>query len=738
MVLNNDFWHNFRDVSIYPTCEEILGKRNPVDKNIIRGKFHNVGHYLDVQFRLLREDFIANLREGIESYRAKESTKVLDIYENVRIYKDRTRRSEECLKIDINVQEDDSKKFMNGSLLIFTKNNFDQMFQAKVVQRSTEPPQIIIELIDVCPSDLNLSQSYTMAECSQYFDPYFNVLTALKATPVTNFPMERYIVHCDTSARTPPYLSGFAPERWGRSLNRAQMQAFTAALTREFVVIQGPPGTGKTHLGVKIATTLLQNAHLWHKNSPMLVISHKNDALDQFLEGLIPCTSRLIRAGGQSKSEKLKQFNLITGAGEKRRKWVEFLPAMQQSLVVGMTTSVASRWRAEFLEELQSPIVVVEEAAEVLEAHVVAALTSKCQHLILLGDHQQLQPLTADNNIGKNYHLGVSLFERMVLNHIQCYQLDIQHRMRPEIADLLRVRIYPFLKDHESVLNRPGIPGMHKNVFFVDHNQGEETSSLTTKKNTHEARFLVFLARYLILNGHKSSDIVILATYLGQMLEIEKLVKSQTCLEGVKVSTLDGFQGQEAEIVLLSLVRSSHIGFLKAENRICVALSRARSGFYIMGKMALLAGKSQIWNGVKRCLAKQGAIGRKIALVCQKHKTVTQVETIDDFQNVQNGGCHLKCCEIMACGHNCVLLCHTSYLKHKCERKCVTRSTPVVKKYEIGEPDLWSKPRTDGYVRPRDFGANSQLGESESFSFTRIVRNLIRSFVHFIVENFFT
>jgi hypothetical protein len=100
-------------------------------------------------------------------------------------------------------------------------------------------------------------------------------------------------------------------------LDISQYNAFRSALTKEFVVVQGPPGTGKTFLGLKVATVLLQNAPVWNASRrPILVVCYTNHALDQFLEGLVPATDRIVRIGGQSKSKVLEGFNLK----EKRRK----------------------------------------------------------------------------------------------------------------------------------------------------------------------------------------------------------------------------------------------------------------------------------------------------------------------------------------------------------------------------------------------------------------------------------
>lgn len=176
--------------------------------------------------------------------------------------------------------------------------------------------------------------------------------------------------------------------------------------------------------------------------------------------------------------------------------------------------------------------------------------------------------------------------------------LDVQHRMRPEISKLICPMIYPNLKDHESVLNRPPIQGIEKSVFFIDHQHNEEVCNDNSKKNVHEALFLVQLARHLVLNDYKPENITILAAYLGQMFEIMKEKKRyHNLLQDVRVAVLDNYQGEESDIILLSLVRSNDqqkIGFLKTENRVCVALSRARNGFYVMGNMTQLTHESPV------------------------------------------------------------------------------------------------------------------------------------------------
>ena len=108
---------------------------------------------------------------------------------------------------------------------------------------------------------------------------------------------------------------------------------------------------------------------------------------------------------------------------------------------------------------------------QVLEAHVVTTLHKKCQHLILIGDHQQLRPSATVYELCRRYKLDLSLFERCVNNQLPHTKLAVQHRMRPEIARYVRLE-YPHLQDHESTEGRDRIRGLKHNVFFFHHEVG--------------------------------------------------------------------------------------------------------------------------------------------------------------------------------------------------------------------------------------------------------------------------
>lgn len=86
----------------------------------------------------------------------------------------------------------------------------------------------------------------------------------------------------------------------------------------------------------------------------------------------------------------------------------------------------------------------------------------------------------------------------------------------------------------------------------------------------------------------------------------------------VHITVVDEYQGEENEIIILSLVRSNveaNIGFLQTENRVCVALSRAKKGFFMIGNMDVLSKYSRLWQKVKKNLEKLDAIGTVVILL---------------------------------------------------------------------------------------------------------------------------
>jgi hypothetical protein len=375
------------------------------------------------------------------------------------------------------------------------------------------------------------------------------------------------------------------------------------------------------------------------------------------------------------RKEQTKYLELSNEYEELRN--IEDLAIMRNSRVVGMTTTCASR-NHKLLRQLQPRVVIIEEAAEIFEAHVVTCLTEYCQHLILIGDHQQLRPNPSVYNLSVKYSLDVSLLERMIEAGVPYNRLSVQHRMRPEISKMFR-HIYDGLEDHASVTEYENIRGVIKNLFFIDHDVRESVhDNVHSKVNQHEAEFLVELCFYLLRQGYKSSQITILTTYTGQMFVTRDLIKSRKDEfedDLPQVSSVDNFQGKENDIILLSLVRNNeeeNIGFLKTNNRVCVALSRARKGLYIIGNRKMLSNQSPLWKQVLADFDKSGCIGKSLPVTCSNHQTENLVSSAAEFKKlVPNGGCLEKCQHRLECGHACPQMCHPNgHENFKCEKPC--------------------------------------------------------------------
>ncbi|KAI9290036.1 P-loop containing nucleoside triphosphate hydrolase protein [Umbelopsis sp. AD052] len=341
----------------------------------------------------------------------------------------------------------------------------------------------------------------------------------------------------------------------------------------------------------------------------------------------------------------------------------------RRNRVIGMTSTAAAKYHR-LLEAVKPRVIIFEEAGEMLESHIISSITSSTQHIILIGDQQQLRPDPSVYALGEYHNFNVSLFERLIVNDMPFTRLSHQRRMAPKIRSLVNP-IYrnPPLMDHPYVHTYRDIPGMMQNLFFLIHNEPEShISESASKYNEHEAQMAVLLASYMIMQGIPPDMITILTMYSGQLRKLRECLRKERRMGEdinlVRISSVDGFQGEESEVVILSLVRSNSmgaIGFLKVVNRVCVALSRAKKGMYIIGNGAMLCQRSELWNEIIGNLEDQhpDCIGEQLMLRCQQHPDrVTSVTYPVDFKDVEEGGCGHPCEIILPCGHKCPAKCH--------------------------------------------------------------------------------
>ncbi|KAK0612029.1 hypothetical protein B0T14DRAFT_500988 [Immersiella caudata] len=404
------------------------------------------------------------------------------------------------------------------------------------------------------------------------------------------------------------------------------------------------------------------------------------------------------------------------------------LRCLNQANIVGVTTTGLAK-NLDLMKKLRCKVMLCEEAGEVLEAHLLTALLPSIQHAILIGDHLQLKPqianydLQSTNPRGAKYSLDTSLFERLVSNsNMPLSILETQRRMHPSIAELIRPTLYPSLKDDPRVSEYPEIVGMKKRLFWFHHEIPEAGAASgdplnTSHTNQFEVDMTVALVSHLVKQGtYTSSEIAVLTPYLGQLQRLRRRMESMfhiclsdrdleeveameaseanasgragpslpsprnvaktTLLKSIRIATVDNFQGEEATVVIVSLVRSnnqSSVGFLKATNRINVLLSRAKHGMYIIGN-ANTYGNVPMWKNVIGTLQATASFGVSLELQCPRHpNTPIAVSQPDHFvQFSPESGCILPCEKRLSCGHACNGRCHSDILHNaiKCLEDC--------------------------------------------------------------------
>ncbi|KAI9068435.1 hypothetical protein FKP32DRAFT_1561707 [Trametes sanguinea] len=387
----------------------------------------------------------------------------------------------------------------------------------------------------------------------------------------------------------------------------------------------------------------------------------------------------------------------------------------RSDLIACTTTGAASL--TSLLASVAPKVLLVEEAGQVLEAHILTSLVPSVQHLICIGDPQQLRPTLATFSLSMDSARGRELFmfdrslmERLVNNGFQMSQLNVQRRMRPTISHFIRTILYPKLEDNAIVKEYPPVQGMQKDVLFFDHlNKEGGSDDSVSKYNMFEVQMIRDLVVYFLRQGRYSGpgDIAVLCAYLGQLQKVRAALRDlkiavavderdaeQLARQGideeinfeqvlvarhVRLGTVDIFQGQEAKIVIVSLVRNSgqcdtgsaSIGFLKSSNRINVALSRAKHGLYIMGNAANLRANTT-WATILDEMENRDQLATSFPIACPRHPEQSRLISKPGELPLASpaGGCLLPCGFRMNCGHICPSACHAAPDNHR-SMKCV-------------------------------------------------------------------
>ncbi|EGO03446.1 hypothetical protein SERLA73DRAFT_165136 [Serpula lacrymans var. lacrymans S7.3] len=398
--------------------------------------------------------------------------------------------------------------------------------------------------------------------------------------------------------------------------------------------------------------------------------------------------------------------NCVKVLGQRFNEGVQM--TLKRKRIIGCTTTAAAKYR-EDISAASPDVLLVEEAGEILESHIITALGPKTKQLILIGDHKQLRPkvnnylLTVEK--GEGYDLNRSLFERLVLKQFPHQTLTQQHRMRPEISSLIRALTYPDLVDAAGTKNRPALRGVQSNIVFVSHDYPEDDNpqladrrdmnASSSKQNSYEIEMVLKIVRYLAQQGYGTEKLVILTPYLAQLHKLQAALRedndpilndldsydlvraglmtqaaAKVAKKPLRLATVDNYQGEESNIVIVSLTRSNpenNIGFMFAPERLNVLLSRARDALILIGNSHTFMNSrtgGKLWKDFFDLLKRGGHLYNGFPVQCDRHPTriATLSQAFEFDEKCPDGGCNEPCGAKLNCNlHLCPSKCHQLY-----------------------------------------------------------------------------
>lgn len=430
------------------------------------------------------------------------------------------------------------------------------------------------------------------------------------------------------------------------NLNTGQNKAVQQLLEASTVaLLHGPPGTGKT-------TTLIQavSALLKQYNKQVLVVAPSNTAVDLLTERLDAAGIAVTRIGNPVKvSEHLQELTLDAkidrhpankdiktlqkqvrtytemaqkykrnfGKAEREQrkalfdeahrirkdvdKIQDFISAdvLDKSQVITATLVGSNH---EVIRNRSYETVIIDEAAQALEPACWIPIL-KAHRVILAGDHNQLPPTVKSSSV-PHHGLSHTLFEKLVDHNPQLVSLlDVQYRMNEQIMEYPSAALYNGLLRADSTVAQWSLAVDTEPVLFIDTAGAgfEETESDGAIFNLGEAHFIKAHLNDHIgtwkasLSLNESLSIGVIAPYRKQATLLKEILDGEEALrpfnELIKIQTIDSFQGQEKDVIYISLTRSNaeqQIGFLSDVRRMNVAMTRAKKKLVVIGDSATI------------------------------------------------------------------------------------------------------------------------------------------------------
>ena len=422
-------------------------------------------------------------------------------------------------------------------------------------------------------------------------------------------------------------------------LNASQERAVNDVLRAKDVrVLHGPPGTGKTTTLVEAINETLM------RETQVLVCAQSNTAVDWISEKLVDCGVPVLRIGNPTRvNDKMLSFTYEhrfadhpdypklwqlrrtmremrrrrRETGERFHQRLDRLKELAVELEVRINADIFGQVRViastligaanKLLDGQKFGTVFIDEAAQALEAACWVPIR-RSSRVIFAGDHCQLPPTVKSLEALKG-GLGKTLMERIVENKPECVSLlEVQYRMNDEIMQFSSDYFYHGkMKSAPEVAHRLIHEGDAPILWFdtsTIHLSEDERDDFREqfvgetfgRINKGEANLTLSLLQIYFQRIGKQRilddriDVGIISPYRAQVQYLRRLIKKRAFFKPfrhlISVNTVDGFQGQERDVILISMVRANdtgQIGFLRDLRRMNVAITRARMKLFILG-----------------------------------------------------------------------------------------------------------------------------------------------------------
>ncbi|MBK9257071.1 MAG: AAA family ATPase [Saprospiraceae bacterium] len=448
----------------------------------------------------------------------------------------------------------------------------------------------------------------------------------------------REAIRLKTSPALPDLILHDNNNNWQKGLNPSQEKAVKISLAAPLIgIIHGPPGTGKTTTVVALVQALIP------EEKRVLVCAPSNNAADLLAERISHKGLQVLRLGNITRIDddlmhltleekvrnhqdwqhirkvKIQSQDFLKRAGQYKRNFtpearverqnlkkearalMQWARELEDRLVDGIldntqvivTTLIGVSHK--ITENLLFKTVIIDEASQAMEPECWNAIL-KAKRVILAGDHLQLPP-TVKSQKAITLGLEETILDRMadVIKHTSL--LTEQYRMNDTILGFPNLMFYDQKLISAPSVAKHMIRNDQKPFVFID-TAGcgfDEVNSQSFRSLTNEGEYFI-IREHLLANMENiiGSNIGIISPYADQVRYIRQQINDDPDLKllEVDVNTIDGFQGQEKEIIYISLVRSNsnnEIGFLKDQRRLNVAITRAMKKLVIVGDSATLA-----------------------------------------------------------------------------------------------------------------------------------------------------